>query len=364
MSQLAEVVSRRIYEDIAAGAYAPGSRIPSERELEQIYKVSRVTVNRALTQLHARGVIERRRGSGTYVTESAVEPTPMQTPHTLVKYIALGAQVRGDVYVSSGHEGMCNELNRHGKDVVTRFYYSEADYISELRGLLDASLAGAIIWYCPSAEGDRILGELARKRLRFVLLDNHSDALSCDYVGTDNAHGSQLMVRHLTSMGHRHIAYVTQELAGLQSLEDRQVGFVQEMLRQGLPLTGDSLWSFDPKDTGSLEKVVDSILALPQRPTAIYAANDVHAFEIYHLLTRRGLRVPQDISLAGFDNIDHSKHFDVPLTTVAQDFWEMGRTAATIIQQPVSEPRPGLFYQIRIKPTLVTRESVASVCAG
>jgi GntR family transcriptional regulator of arabinose operon len=359
MTRLTEAISRRIYEDITAGAYAPGSRIPSERELEQIYQVSRVTVNRALTRLHARGVVERRRGSGTYVTQTIAEKPPVESSSLLVKYIALGAKVRGDIYVSSGHEGMCNELNKHGKDVVTRFYYSEAEYLAELRGLSGSDLAGAIVWYCPSREGDRLLEDLTRQQIRLVLMDNHSETLACDYVGTDNAQGSRLMVRHLAAMGHRHIAYVTQNVAGLQSLESRQVGFVQELLGSGLPLTQESLWSFDINDPQGLENVVDALLASSTRPTAIYAANDYHAFEIYHLLVKRGIRVPQDVSLAGFDNIDRSKHFEVPLTTIAQDFWEIGRTAAAILQQPVTQASPGLFYQISIKPSLIVRDSVA-----
>ncbi len=364
MTQLAESISRKIHDEIAAGAYAPGAKLPSERELEQKYRVSRVTVNRALTRLHAHGLVERRRGSGTFVVEPRRNPSGVASSRKLVKYLASGARVRGDVYVSSGYEGMCNELNKHGKDVATRFYYSEADYIAEIASLADASVDAAIIWYCRSDEGDRRLQRLMRDGVRFVLLDNHSKDFECDYVGTDNAFGAQQMVRHLVDRGHRDIAYLTRQTSGLPSLENRQVGFVQEMLASGLPLTQESLWSFDPAVPGDLGRVVDAILDCRRRPTALFVANDLYAFDVYEQLKQRGVRVPDDISLVGFDNIDRSQYFEVPLTTVAQDFREMGRLAASIVQQPPREAPRELYYQISVKPSLVVRDSVAEPQQG
>lgn len=361
MSGLAEVICRKIHEEIAAGIYAPGDKIPSERELEQNFRVSRATINRALTQLHARGLVERRRGSGTFVVEAPPKLAEPSMTRRLVKYIASGAKVRGDVYVSSGHEGMCNELNKHGKDLVTRFYYSEQDYLAELQSLTDPAFAAALIWHSASRKGDRLLWRLLKKGIRFVLLDSYSAEFDCDYVVTDNVNGSQQMVRYLVSQGHRNIVYVTKRTAGLSSLESRQVGFVQEMIANGLPLTHESVCTFDDRDEGDLERVVDSILARNPRPTAIFVANDLHAFDVYYILKKRGLRVPQDISLAGFDDIDRSKHFEVPLTTIAQNFYEMGRAAAAIAEKLQHETERELFYQLSLKPSLVVRESVAAL---
>ncbi len=362
MAQLAETISRKIHEEIAAGTYGPRGKIPSERELEQKYRVSRVTVSRALARLQACGLVERRRGSGTFVIESLQNVSPTRTSRKLVAYISSGAKVRGDVYVSSGHEGMCNELNKNGQDLITRFYYSEEDYLAELASLADSSFDAALIWHRASKEGDRLLQQLKRQ-VRFVLLDTYSDELSCDYVITDNAYGAKQMVKHLVSLGHQDIVYVTKRVAGLTSLESRQAGFVQEMLASGLPLTHELIWTFDETDDDALERVVDSILACQRRPTAIFVANDLHAFDLYHILKKRGLRVPDDISLAGFDDIDRSKHFEVPLTTIAQDFYEMGRTAALIVQKQPQERESELFYQISIKPSLVVRDSATKLAS-
>lgn len=358
MARLAEVISRKIRDEIVAGTYGPGDKIPSERELERMFQVSRVTVNRALTRLHACGLVERHRGSGTYVVRTHAELPQSAVSRKLVAYIAAGAKVRGDVYVSSGQEGMCNELNKNGRDLVTRFYYSEEDYLAELSSLAESSFDAALIWHRASQEGDRLLRQLMDRGVRFVLLDSYSGDLACDYVVTDNTHGAQQMVRYLVSQGHRDIVYMTRRVAGLSSLESRQVGFIQEMLANGLPLTHESICTFDESED-SLERAVDSILSSPRRRTAIFVANDLHAFDVYYALKKRGLSVPGDISLAGFDDIDRSRHFEVPLTTVAQDFYEMGRTAASIVQRRPHERESGLFYQVSIKPSLVVRESVS-----
>lgn len=357
MAHATDRIFQQIQAKIDSGDYAPGQRIPSERVLEQQYQVSRVTINRALTQLRASGVIESRRGSGSYVISHEKD----EAEAGLVKVITPGGRVRGDLYIASGQETTCRELKRFGKNMISSFYYSQEDYLEELASLNSRDLFGAILWHYPSPQTDEKLRELKAKNFRFVLLDHECESVRADTVTADNILGSRLMVRHLIAMGHRDIVYLTKSLGNYTSLETRQVGFIQEMIANRLPITHESIYELEDEGEAALEKAVAEILNFNRRPTAFFVSNDLIAFDVYSILKKGRLSVPKEISLAGFDDIDSSKHFEVPLTTVSQNFSEMGRVAASIICQSPKERNPDLHYQVKIKPDLIVRESTGKV---
>jgi len=365
MSQcLTEKVSRQLREKIIAGKYKPGQKLPSERMLEQEYGVSRITVNRAMAMLNAQGVLERRRGIGSFVAENFGQKPEDLVGDGLVKFLSTGGKVKGEVCVSSGQEGMCKELKKHGKDLIVKYYYSESDYISELRELESNGIFGAVIWHLPSEEGDSILGRLKKQGVRFVLLDSYCTELETDYVITDNYQGGRVMTEHLISQGHKNIVYVTQKIRHFTSLENRQLGFIQSIMHHGLPITGKTIFPVDSDSVEDIEAVVDDILSCADRPTAIFASNDSVAFVVYDLLKARGVNVPEDISVAGFDDVDRSKYLEVPLTTVAQDFHEIGKKAVTILLSIPDRGDHALCNTVKIKPSLVVRNSVRNLLTG
>ncbi len=362
MSQgLAEKVSRQIHADIRAGNFKPGDKLPSERMLEKSYNVSRITINRAMAMLNGQGVLERRRGIGSFVAKEFGRYQDDSITNSLVKFLSPGAKIKGEVYVTAGQESMCKILKEYEKDLIVKFYYSEDDYIAELKELESNGIFGAVIWHLPSREGDRILETLQKKSVRFILLDSYCDKPETDYVITDNYDGGRRMVEYLISQGHTKIAYVTKKLEHFTSLENRQLGFLQGLLRNGLPVTGDSLFEVDVTHDEGVQSVLDRILSLSDRPTAIFASNDILAFDIFDELTARGLKVPEDFSLVGFDDIDRSKHFKVPLTTIAQDFYDMGKMAAILLQEIPAVDNREYHNMVKIKPSLVIRDSVRSL---
>jgi DNA-binding LacI/PurR family transcriptional regulator len=357
---LSEQIFSKVHRDIQTGIYKPGQKLPPERELEVKYNVSRITINRALTKLKALGFLDRRQGMGTFVStlsDSSIGKEE-KTKKTLVKFISPGGKRRGDVYVRGGVlEGVHDVLDQKGIDVTINFYYSPEDYTCQLSKFNRPDSFGLVVWYYPCAEGDALLKKMKETNYPFVLVDHYNPGMECDHVVTDNIDGAGQMVDYLAGKGHRRIVYITHN-RDYTSLQDRQAGFIKAMLAHKLPITNSSIVPVDMEEESAVGEAVRSMLEGPDAPTAIFASNDHLAFKVYDALKEMGLRVPDDISLAGYDNVVQGKFFEVPLTTVAQDFYKMGQLAGTLLEE-LNEQKVRQYYrQLGVKPSLVERRSV------
>lgn len=176
-------------------------------------------------------------------------------------------------------------------------------------------------------------------------LDDH--ALSVDQIG-----GARLATRHLIELGHRSIYH----LAGPQDwieAEARMRGFLEEMGANDVPTTapilGDWTADFGYHAGRELLRVRDF--------TAIFSSNDQMALGLMHAIQDAGLSVPRDISIVGFDDIPEAAHFWPPLTTVRQDFKELGRRCIALLLSDIAGNAEG--YHATIEPELIVRASTA-----
>jgi DNA-binding LacI/PurR family transcriptional regulator len=360
---LSEQVFSKVHRDIESGIFKPGEKLPPERELENKYNVSRITINRAMTKLKALGFINRRQGSGTFVSNNIVSRADQHegVSKTLVKFISPGGTRKGDVYVRVGIlEGIHDVLSRNEIDVTVNFYYSPEDYINQLAKFDRPDSFGLVVWYYPCPEGDALLLKMKEMDYPFVLVDHYNPDMECDHVVTDNIDGAAQMVDYLAEKGHRRIVYITDD-RNYTSLQDRQAGFIKAMLARKLPITNSSVLSVDMQKSELIHQVMTSVLSQPDRPTAIFASNDHLAFKVYDILKESGLRVPEDISLAGYDNVDQGKYFEVPLTTVAQDFYKMGQLAGALLAELNDQKVRQYYRQLGVKPSLIERRSVGNI---
>lgn len=169
-------------------------------------------------------------------------------------------------------------------------------------------------------------------------------------IAVDQVAGAQLATRHLIELGHRRIAH----LAGPQDwieAEARTRGYLDEMAEHGLepeaPMVGD--WSSDFGYQAGRELVTDRAV------TAVFSGNDQMALGLFHALRKGGLDVPSDLSIVGFDDIPEARHFWPPLTTVRQDFTELGRRAVARLLDDIEEA--GGEPVNTIEPRLIVRQS-------
>ena len=144
-------------------------------------------------------------------------------------------------------------------------------------------------------------------------------------IDSDNLNGARLATQHLIDLGHRRIALLAGR-ADLQSAQLREQGYRQALANAGIDIDPDLIRSgdYDPDVSADAARW---LLAKDDPPTAIFAANDVTAIASIRVAEELGLRVPQDLSVVGFDNIPDSALCEPPLTTVEQPIHEMGRIA-------------------------------------
>lgn len=225
------------------------------------------------------------------------------------------------------------------------------------RFLSRSRLAGAVVMAPRMRKEDlRLLKHL---KIPLVLLYHQSEGKDFSWVDLNNREGARLVLEHLLGLGHRRIGYIGGELELSSNARDRYAAYQSALQGAGLSvdphLVRNGMFSMDFG-----RESAEEILSLPvsERPTAFFCATDMIAFGVLETAKKRGLKVPQDLSIAGFDNYEQSAHQIPPLTTVRQPFYEMGRIAMELLETLIQNPRRG-SQQVLIEPELILRASTA-----
>ncbi len=170
----------------------------------------------------------------------------------------------------------------------------------------------------------------------------------------DDHYGATLATRHLAALGHRRIAYINGPEVW-HSAQRRLAGYKDELAALGLDFVPALVQPGDWEHEGGYA-AAQNLLAVSERPTAIFAANDVMAFGAICAIQDAGLRIPQDIAIVGYDNRDFAKIFRPRLTTVSMPVYEMGRTAAELLLRQIREGRQDMD-ELKVRGQLFVRET-------
>ncbi|UCI05987.1 LacI family DNA-binding transcriptional regulator [Mesorhizobium sp. B1-1-8] len=209
---------------------------------------------------------------------------------------------------------------------------------------IQSALVDGFILFC--IEGGSRLVELTRERkLPFVALELGFDDETVSAIGVDNVAGARLAARHLAELGHRRFAvlslafadgrtgFATPEVirtAVYTGTRDRLAGYFEELSRFGIDTTNIPVYETENEEK-STRAGLEAIFAGCEPPTAILAMSDRMALIAIEWLTERGLEVPGDVSIVGFDGVPDGALCRPPLTTIAQPITEIGRRAARMI---------------------------------
>lgn len=188
-----------------------------------------------------------------------------------------------------------------------------------------------------------------------ILADCFNEVSDFTTIEIDNYRGSILAVEHLIKNGHRRIACIVGP-QGLKSNKLRREGYTDTLRLHGIEPNPEWVYEGDFRYDSGYE---GARKLLEQNPTAIYCHNDMMAYGAMRAAMEAGLRVPEDISVIGFDDIFFSQHIDVPLTTVKQPVYKMGQLAAKILLEEIKDPRKEKQH-IVFQPLLVVRRSVSA----
>jgi LacI family transcriptional regulator len=227
-----------------------------------------------------------------------------------------------------------------------------------LRLLEEQRVQGILI--TPAVRSLRHLQTLRDRGTLVVLLDRRSADGDLCSVSVDHAHGGELAARHLFDLGHRRIAFINGP-RHLSQCAERRRGMRRAARAAGIdPDEGIVEYTIDPiTSLEQAERSVDELLAIADRPTAVVCVNDQIAFTVLRALAQRRVRVPRDISVVGYDDVEFAAMLTPALTSIRQPKYEVGRTAAQLLIAETMDPdhRHG---DIRFEPELVERQSTTA----
>jgi LacI family transcriptional regulator len=195
----------------------------------------------------------------------------------------------------------------------------EKRYLSRLSGTL---VDGAVL-VTPAVSLEAVPGTPV------VAVDPHTGPSHLPTIDSDNLRGAQLATEHLLALGHRRIAFLSGR-PDLQSAELRKTGYLRALTAAGIAPDEDliRIGAYDPEISAAS---AHALLTGPDRPTAVFAANDISAIATVSAARELGLAVPDDLSVVGFDNVPESALCSPPLTTVDQPIREMGHRAIRML---------------------------------
>ncbi|WP_433766691.1 LacI family DNA-binding transcriptional regulator [Pseudomonas putida] len=224
---------------------------------------------------------------------------------------------------------------------------------SYLRVLLEKRIDGLIV---ASAGGDSGLAQgLAGVRTPMVIVDRGLEGVDADLVRIDHEYGAYLATRHLLELGHRDIATISGP-ATTSVAQMRLAGFCRALKDAGLQVPVERMLESDFTSTGGYNAAATLLEGNP--PSAIFAANDMIGIGVLRAAAERNIRVPTELSVIGFDDIQMSRYVYPALTTVGQSILQLGEMAAGVLLRRIATPDLAIEQRI-VTPSIVIRESTA-----
>jgi len=204
------------------------------------------------------------------------------------------------------------------------------------------------------------LARLQRRGTPVVLVDSRSASRGQCSVAVDDVLGGDLAVSHLLATGHERVAYLSGPPA-IRQVADRHEGALRALRRAGRAPAGLQVIEAGGLNVAAGQKAGAEIAALAagSRPTAVFCANDLIALGVLQEMTRNRIRVPEDISIIGYDDIDFAAAAAVPLTSVRQPRQQLGHTAARLLLDEAADDDAHQHRQVIFEPELVVRQSTS-----
>lgn len=262
--------------------------------------------------------------------------------------------------------GIETEAKKHGfniilcnsfRDVSNEKKYIESMYQKQIKGIILSSIG----------EKHDFLKKLCENGVKIVGFDQNIDDFKCNKVGFDFTGGGVMAVDYLVKMGHEKIAFASSPLTR-KSRREIFMGYKLGLLKNGINFLENYIFisEFEKEvENGAYEfesgvGLANKCLESENIPTAIFAVNDITAMGIMHGLINKGVNVPGDISVIGFDNIEFSAMVNPSLTTINQPSFETGKLACKILIENLTKDEND-YVSIMLEPSLIERKSVRNL---
>jgi GntR family transcriptional regulator of arabinose operon len=369
-------MSTFVYMEIAStlrGRIAQGdfeqNRLPSERDLTAEFKVQRATVRRALKELEREGLVVRdvtRRG--TFINRFPLSAANSNANRSvgegsiaLVIGRALDSTAPGDI--ARGLSQVANTENRSviWFDLPAHTGHAEAE-VPDPRDLIARGIAAAVVWPDVPVPVERL--RALREAMPLVLLDRRAPGFESDFVGIDDFAGGRMVTEHLLGLGHRRIGFLS-VASHASTVQARCRGWAAALNAAGITPRPEWILHRD-NSKGELTTADDEALELLLRGgeqageaplDAIVCANDTVAAGLIRYLFQSGRSVGSDVAVTGFGNTFPALLEAVGLTTVAQPFEGLGRTAAEILMARLQGEEIPFPSEVELPVELIVRRS-------
>ena len=344
-----------IKSKIASRELKSDDQIGSHAELASHYNVSLITVKKALATMIQQGILYSRVGKGTYVAQQSngSEPDGRLTIGLVLQdlrspFFSRVMHSVGDAAYELGyHVLISNSAGQAEKEdeQIARFQKFGVN------GLIIASMSHKY-------RGTPTIRKLMHEGYPFVMVSYVADE-EIPFVGSDHRLGGYLATEYLIKQGYEKIGYISGEKGNLVG-DLRRQGYEQALRAHGRRNDRRFVYHLRMKgewhDYESGYEIGKNFAKFPPRPDALFVYNDLAALGFQDAVLERGLRIPGDVALVGFDDIERGEYATVPLTTVRQPTDAIGKQAVDVLLRLMT----GKHTSIRrvIKPELVIRESV------
>ena len=350
---------RKIYLDlkkkIQENVYVSGQKLPYERELCDLYGVKRVTIRKSLELLAQEGLIVKHMGLGSFVAERST-PAACVNQDSSSTILFVMRRNENDIYHNTSS---CNTRIFFETEQICRKHgyllsYIGLDEDTSIKDILrDHPVSGVFL---VSSYHEKTIRELEELGMPTVLL-NHYDPNMLS-VMPDNLMMVMQVIDYLTEMKHRRIAYIDGMPDSRNALERwhafRFAMYAHDLeVDENLYFVGN--WTYEGGRAAARE-----LLKAESLPTAIFAASDMMAAGVMEELRQSGLRIPEDISIVGYDNLDIDVMLSPPLSSATVDFKHMCEVAFEHLLRAMEHgDRAADHYVIRMPASLIRRDSVA-----
>ncbi|QJD87077.1 GntR family transcriptional regulator [Cohnella herbarum] len=345
---------------IAGGRYRPGDKLPSENELAEQFSLSRQTVRQSIGELVAEGWLTREQGKGTYVSRQSAERRSASGNRT----VGVITTSISDYIFPSIVRGIESAL----KDKGYRLLLSSTDHRKDrerecLEMMLSHSVCALIVEPTKSAEGnpnfDNYLA-IEDHGIPVLMINESYPDLEFPSVRMDDDAGGLMAADYVLKLGHRRIAgfFKTDDLQGVR----RMKGFIRACREYQLPSDGNSIVRYSTENKDELpQRMLRELLLSDQPPTAIVCYNDQLAVSLLDTIRDLGLRIPEDLSMIGYDDSFLATATETKLTTIEHPKSGLGELAANVLIAQLEQGNAPSSKEMLHPPKLIVRQSVLDI---
>jgi GntR family transcriptional regulator, arabinose operon transcriptional repressor len=354
-----EIIQQSLAAQIDSGKYQPGDKLPSEHELCARYQVSRNVVRQAMRNLEAAGMTETIKGIGTFCRDRSIRSPLTYT----IGFISFFSQSYIFPAIITGTDSVLYPQGFHLLMGQSQYDFEREKNLLQrfLKRKVDGIIMEPIYDGSPERSNRQLIEQLLAADIPVVFLDNRIPDMPISSITLNDYNAGAQAAAYLTARGHRQIALFYQE--DYQTKVQRKNGAEQFLLNYTngsctplpVPFRGQGEASTASEAAEKLMREFRGSFS------AVFCSSDEDAMNIIEQADAHSIRIPEDLSIIGFDNQLTSAHNRISLTTFAHPSRQMGRLAATVLLEHILHPEESAPTAIILDAVLIERDSVRNI---